>query len=107
MHVRIARFEGMDPSQMDEIYDGFRKMVRTQELPEGMNQEAFETLRDRVRRVMSFADRETGTTFDLTFTDNAEDAKRVHEALDNMTPPEGAGRRTSVQTMELMMDEQL
>jgi hypothetical protein len=107
MHVRIAQFEGMDPSQMDEIYGAFRTMVRTQDVPEGMNAEAFETLRDCVRRVMSFADRETGTTFDLTFTDNAEDAQRVHEALDSMTPPEGAGRRKSVQTMELMMDEQL
>jgi hypothetical protein len=107
MHVRIARFEGLDTSQIDEIYDGFRNMVRTKELPEGMPEEVFAALRDSVRRVMSFADRETGATFDLTFTDNAEDAKRVHEALDSLTPPEGAGRRTSVETMELMLDEQL
>ena len=39
--------------------------------------------------------------------DSAEDARLVHEALDSLTPPEGAGRRTSVETFELMLDEQL
>ena len=46
-------------------------------------------------------------TAGAAFTDNADDARRVHEALDSMSPPEGAGRRTSVQTFELLLDEQL
>jgi hypothetical protein len=41
------------------------------------------------------------------FTDSEDDARRVHEALDAMSPPEGAGRRTSVQTYELLLDEDL
>ncbi|MGI8479985.1 MAG: hypothetical protein ACR2M2_09050 [Gaiellaceae bacterium] len=60
-----------------------------------------------MRRVMSLVDRDAGVSIDLTFTDNAEDAKRVHEALDSLSPPDTAGRRSSVQTLELMLDEQL
>jgi hypothetical protein len=107
MHVRVARFEGIDRSRLDQDYEEFRKMVRASERPEFMPAEVFETLRSSVRRVMSLADREAGVTLDLTFTDNAEDARRVHEALDSLTPPEGSGRRASVQTFELMLDEPL
>jgi hypothetical protein len=107
MHVRVARFEGIDRSRLDQDYEEFRKMVRASEPPEFMPADVFETLRSSVRRVMSFADRDAAVTLDLTFTDNAEDARRVHEALDSLTPPEGSGRRTSVQTFELMLDEQL
>jgi hypothetical protein len=107
MHVRMAKFEGVDASRLDEDYARYRQMLRTKERPEFMPEEVFQTLGDKVRRVISIADRETGVAFDLTFTDNAEDARAVHEALDSLTPPEGAGRRTSVGTYELMVDEQL
>jgi hypothetical protein len=56
---------------------------------------------------MSLVDRERGVSLDLTFTASEADAQRVHEALDTLTPPEGSGRRTSVETYELMLDEQL
>jgi hypothetical protein len=107
MHVRVARFEGIDPSRLDQDYEEFRKMVRASERPEFMPEEVFETLRSSVRRVMSLADRESGVSVDLTFTDDAESARRVHEALDSLTPPDSSGRRTSVETFELMLDEQL
>jgi hypothetical protein len=107
MHVRVARFEGLDASQVDRDYEQFRRMVRGEERPEFIPEETLATLRDRVRRVMSLVDREAGVSLDLTFTDNAEDAQRVHEALDSLTPPEGSGRRTSVQTFELALDERL
>jgi hypothetical protein len=107
MHVRAARFEGINTENIDRDIEEFRKMVRMQERPEGMSEEAFTTLRNGVKRVMSLVDRDAGVSLDLIFTDNADDAQRVHEVLDSMTPPEGAGRRTSVQTYELLMDEQL
>jgi hypothetical protein len=107
MHVRVARFEGIDSSRLDEDYEQFRKMLRASERPEFIPEDVFETLRSSVRRVLSLADRDAGVTLDLTFTDNADDARRVHEALDSLTPPDGAGRRASVQTFELMLDEQL
>lgn len=107
MHVRAARFEGVDTATIERDMEQFRKMVRAQERPERMSEESFATLRSCVKRVMSLVDREGGTSLDLVFTDNAEDAQRVHEALDAMTPPEGAGRRTSVHTYELLLDEEL
>jgi hypothetical protein len=106
MYVRAARFEGIDTANIDRDIEEFRKMLRTDAVPEGMSEETFATLRSGVKRVMSLVDREQGASLDLVFTDNAEDARRVHEALDAMTPPEGAGRRTSVQTFELLLDEQ-
>jgi len=107
MHVRVARFEGTNTDNLEQDTEEFRKMVRMQERPEWMPEETFTTLRDGVKRVMSLHDRETGVSLDLTFTESAEDARRVHEALDSLTPPDGAGKRTSVQTYELLMDEQL
>jgi hypothetical protein len=107
MHVRAARFEGIDTANIDRDMEEFRKMVRMETTPEGMPEEAFTTLRDCVKRVMSFVDRDAGTSLDLIFTENAEDGQRVHEVMDAMTPPEGAGRRTSVETYELVVDEQL
>jgi hypothetical protein len=107
MYVRIARFEGVDTSNLDRDIEEFRRLVRMEERPEGMPEETFTTLRDGVKRVMSLGDREAGVSVDLTFTDNEEDARRVHEALDSLTPPDGAGKRTSVETFELLMDEQL
>jgi hypothetical protein len=108
MYVRMARFEGIDVSTLDEDYEHFRRMVRgEQQAPDWMPAETIETLRSRVRRVMSLVDREGAVTIDLTFTDNEEDARLVHEALDSLSPPDGAGRRASVQTYELAVDEQL
>ena len=107
MHVRVARFEGINTDNLEQDIEEFRKMVRMQERPEGIPEETFTTLRDGVKRVMSLHDREAGVSLDLTFTETAEDAKRVHAALDSLTPPDGAGKRTSVQTYELLMDEQL
>lgn len=106
MYVRAARFEDVDPARVEEDYKRFREMVRAGERPEFMPEDVYELLRANVRRMMSFVDRESGSTLDLTFTDDADSAQRVHEALDNLSPPEGSGRRSSVQTYELMLDEQ-
>jgi hypothetical protein len=107
MFVRVARFEGVDTGNIDEEIEKFRQMVRMQERPEGMSDDAFTTLRDGVKRVMSLVDREGGATLDFMFADNAQDAQRIHEVLDAMSPPDGAGKRTSVHIYELLLDEQL
>jgi hypothetical protein len=107
MYVRAARFEGIDTANIDRDLEDFRKMVRMEERPEGMSEETYTTLRDGIKRVMSLVDRDAGVSLDLVFTGNADDAQRVHAALDSLTPPEGAGKRTSVQTFELLLDEQL
>jgi hypothetical protein len=105
--VRVARFEGLDTSNLEADMERFRQMVRMEERPEGMDEQVFQTLRDGVKRFIAVVDRERGVSLDLAFTATEDDARRAHEALDSRTPPEGAGRRTNVETYELMVDEQL
>ena len=107
MYVRMARFEGVDADRVDGDIEEFRRMVRMEERPEWMPEETFATLREGVKRVVSMVDREAGVSIDLTFTETALAASMVHEALDSLSPPDGTGRRASVQTFELLMDEQL
>ena len=105
MYVRVARFEGVDTASLDADMAQFREAVRMEATPEGMPDEMFEMLRTTVKRVVSVADRANAVTMDLIYTETEEEARRVHEALDAMTPPATAGRRTSVGVFEVMVDE--
>jgi hypothetical protein len=107
MYVRMARFEGVDTERSEADIEEFRRMVRAQERPVWMPEDVFTTLRDGVKRVLTMIDREAGVSIDLTFTETALAAREVHEALDSLSPPDGLGRRASVQTFELLMDEQM
>jgi hypothetical protein len=107
MHVRIARFENVDMARVDEDAEMFRRMLRSDERPEFMPEDAYATLRAGVVRVISLVDRSAGATVDLVFTRNEEDARRVDETLDGLSPPEGVGRRASVETLEVLFDEDL
>ena len=106
MYVRMARFEGIDVSQVDADAEQFRTMLSSDEGPEWMQADAFATLRDGVARVISLVDRDAAVSVDLFFSRTAEDARRVDETLSGLTPPEGVGRRTSVETFEVLFDEQ-
>ena len=72
-----------------------------------MPEEAFSTLRGGVVRVISLVDRAGGSTLDLVFTGNEEDARSVDAALNSLNPPEGVGQRASAETFEVLFDEQL
>lgn len=107
MYVRVARFDGVDPASIDRDMAQFREIVRLEAAPPGMSAETFAMLRDSVTRVISAADRQAGATIDLIFTETEEDARRVHDALDAMSPPDTAGRRSSVGVFEVLVDEQV
>lgn len=107
MHVRIARFENVDAARVDEDAEQFRMMLRSGERPEWMPEDSFSTLRGGVVRVISLVDRAAGSTVDLVFTRNEEDARGVDAALNSLNPPEGVGRRASAETLEVLFDEQL
>ena len=107
MHVRIARFEGVDRSQVDQDAEQFKQMLRSNERPEWMPEAAFTTLQEGVSRVISLVDRDAGVTMDLTFTPDADTAQRVDDTLNSLNPPEGVGRRATVETYEVLLDEQL
>jgi hypothetical protein len=98
MFVRVARFEGGDPSAFDRDLEVFREMLReVDKMPAALKS---------VKRVMSLVDRKTGTTIDLTFCETEADLQAADEALNSMSPPtDTSGKRTSVEMFEVGLDE--
>jgi hypothetical protein len=107
MYARIARFEGLDASRMDEQVAEMKRQIdegRTGELPAGAPEEV-RTLMETVKRVVQFGDRDKGTALGIVFCATEEDMQRAHAALNEMSPGEGGGSRTGVEIYEVMLDE--
>jgi hypothetical protein len=107
MYARLARFEGLDTSRIDEQTADMKRQIDESraggipaDAPEGLR-----TLSETVKRFLELVDRETGTSIGITFCDTEEDMRRADAALNEMSPPEGAGRRTSVEVFEVLLDE--
>ncbi len=108
MHVRIARFEGGDPAQIDAQVAEMKQQMEAArsggvpaDAPEGVK-----TLMDTVVRFMELADRTSGTTLGIAFSETEDDMRRADEALNSMSPPGESGiRRTAVDIFEVVMDE--
>ena len=98
MFVRIARFEGGDPSQVDETVSRVRTMMDEGSTPPGL---------EDARRSMMLVDRSTGVRLGLTFFDSEDAMRRGDEALNAMTPPgDSTGRRTSVELYDVAIDRE-
>ena len=96
MFVRIARFEGGDPSKVDEAVSRVRSMMDEQATPPGL---------EDARRSMMLVDRQTGVGLGLTFFDTEDAMRRGDQALNEMSPPaDMSGRRTSVEMYEVAID---
>jgi hypothetical protein len=107
MYVRIARFEGLDTSRIDEqVAEMKRQMTeaRSGDLPAGAPAEVM-TLMETVKRFAQFVDRDSGTAIGLAFCETEGDMRRADEALNAMSPGEGAGRRASAEIYEVALDE--
>ena len=107
MYVRAARFEGIDASQIDEEIAELRRQVEAAasgQVPEGAPPEA-KVLMETVVRFVQLVDRESGTSLTLSFCRTEDDLRRADEVLNSMTPPAGAGRRTSVDHFEVAIDQ--
>jgi hypothetical protein len=100
MYVRIARFEGAGPD-WDQQVEEVRSRIRGR----GEGTPMAEAGR-AIKRVMMLVDREGGRGAGVIFCDSEEDLRRVDEAMNQMTPPAGAGTRTSVEMYEVALDEQ-
>ena len=95
MHARVAAFEG-DISRIDELTGMIReRMSKGEEIP-GM------------KRFVMLVDRAGGRTLGITFFDS-EDAIRaaepIFEKMGDEVPEELRGRRTSVETYEVAIDD--
>jgi len=108
MYVRLARFEGLDQSRIDEDIAEMRRQMdagRSGELPEGAPEEAGE-LMETVTRWVQLADRDKGTAIALAFCESEKDARRADEALNAMSPDQGQGRRVgAAEIYEVVLDE--
>jgi hypothetical protein len=108
MYARVARFEGLDMSRIDEDIADMKQQMdagRSGELSEGAPEET-RVLMETVRRWVQLVDRENGTAVGIAFCASADDARRADETLDAMSPPDGAGRRSGpAEIYEVVLDE--
>jgi hypothetical protein len=100
MYVRIARFEGADGDWEQQVEE-----VRSRIRGRGEGTPMEEAGRG-IKRVMMLVDRQGGRGAGVIFCDSEEDLRRVDAAMNQMTPPSGAGTRTSVELYEVVLDEQ-
>lgn len=108
MYARVARFEGLDVSRIDEdIADMKRQMDagRSGQLPPDAPEEARE-LMETVTRWVQLVDRSSGRAVGIAFSDSEEKIRRADQVLDAMSPPDGAGRRSGpAEIYEVVLDE--
>jgi hypothetical protein len=108
MYARVARFEGLEPSRIDEQIAEMKRQIdesrASGDLPDGAPEQV-RTLMETVKRLLQLVDRESGTALGLTFCETEEDVRRADAALDEMSPGEGGGRRASVEIYEVALDE--
>jgi len=94
MYARVASFEGRDPSLTDELIE------RVRERGPGAVPAA--------RGFLGLFDRERGTALGITFFDSEEairDSEQAFEDMAHQFPAEMRGRRTSVETYEVTIEE--
>ena len=95
MYVRIARFEGGEANWDERIADIRERMT------EGMGDQQQEV---PVKRSMMLVDRAGGRGASLMFCESEDDLRKVDQFMNSMTPPAGAGSRTSVDMYEIALD---
>jgi hypothetical protein len=94
MYARVASFEGRDPSLTDELIARVR-------------QQGPSTVPD-ARGFLSLFDRDRGTALGVTFFDSEQAVRDSEQAFEGMAqhfPSEMRGRRTSVETYEVTIQE--
>jgi hypothetical protein len=92
MFARIAKFEGGDPARFAETRERIEADLASGSPPPGL---------EGVTEVMLLIDRESGTGLGVTFFGTEEDMRRGDEALNAMSPDDGSGSRTGVESFEV------
>jgi hypothetical protein len=88
--ARVARFENIDTSTIDEQL----KEMAGQGPPPGL---------EHSTGYMELLDREKGTALGIVFFADEDGLRRGDEALNAMNPPAGAGSRTDVEMYEVVI----
>jgi hypothetical protein len=108
MYARVARFEGLDSSRIDDQAVEMKRQMtsaRSGDLPEGAPEQV-RTLIETLTRFVQLVDRDKGTAIGIAFCGSVDDLRRADEALNAMSPDEGQGRRAgSAEIYEVVIDE--
>jgi len=103
LFVRVARFEGAEPSgivaEIGRTKEGIAAAKRGEwgDMPDGLK---------RIARHVTLIDAARGTVLDLNFCETDADLRAVDDALNGMSPlADSSGRRMSVETFEVAIDE--
>lgn len=99
MFVRIARFEGGD-ANWDERIAQIGATIRS-----GGQGTPMEAAASAITRTMLLVDRETNRGANVIFCETEDDLRRADEAMNQMSPADGRGARTSVEMYEVAFDE--
>jgi hypothetical protein len=101
VYARIARFEGADPSRMDERIQANRRYIEQslESPPAGL---------ESAKGIWMLVDRQSGKGLGITLFETEDDLRKGDEALNKMSPPDvEGGRRTSVEVYEVVLKREL
>ena len=94
MHARVASFEQINASAVDDVIGRVRERIDAGQLPAG------------AKGGLMLIDRQRSTSLGITFFDSAEAIDEAEPEFDRMgeeIPEEIRGRRTSVETYEVVI----
>ena len=108
MYARIARFDGVDANAVDEQVADIKQQLASAKagLPDDAPAEA-RTLSETIARFVELVDRENGRLVGITFCKTEDDMRRANDTLNQLSPTQGGGQRTSVEIYEVAIDETL
>jgi len=96
MQARVAAFENRDMSRVDELIGIVRERARSgRDVPDA-------------KRLLMLVDRENGTALGITFFEDEGAIRQAEPAFERMgdeIPEELRGRRTSVETYEVVLED--
>jgi hypothetical protein len=92
VYARVATFEGIDPDRAAEEAENIRRVTESGEVPEALQ---------KAKGVQILVDREHNQSLAIVLFDSEDDLRAGDEALNDMNPERGQGRRTSVQHYEV------
>jgi hypothetical protein len=109
MFVRIARFQAA-PSEIERMVEVARESVTNapEAAAEGGGDEVNATIGRLARRMQVLVDRHKGSILIALSFDSEQEMEEADEVLNEMTAPDAySGRRTGVETYELVVEETL
>jgi hypothetical protein len=95
VYARVATFEGVDPDQAAAEAENIRRMTESGEVPEALQ---------NVKGIQILVDRDNKQSLAIVLFDSEDDLRSGDEALNNMNPEQGQGRRASVQFCEVALN---